>query len=65
MKLKDIIDNVSCEEVLITEFVDRYNIKSRIRDNLIEILGCMNKMGIDSKKYCTKGFINKNYVGRL
>ena len=39
------------KEIGITEFVGRYNRKSRIMDNLNNVLWAMDKIGLNSKEY--------------
>ena len=39
------------KEIYITEFISRYNSKSRIIDNFRGILNAINEIGLDSKEY--------------
>jgi len=50
--LKELIQAES-KEMLITEYVDRYQYKSRIKSNLHDILNAFNQIGLDRKEYCS------------
>ena len=39
------------EEMLITQFVDRYNYNSRLQNNFKTILRTIDEIGLDSKEY--------------
>lgn len=64
MSVKEIINNIPHEEMTLVDFMSNWQYKMRIKDNLIEILGHMKRIGLNSSKYCTKSFITKNYEGR-
>jgi hypothetical protein len=50
--LKELMQAES-KEMLITDYVERYQYKSRISSNLHDLLNAFSKIGLDKKEYCT------------
>jgi hypothetical protein len=63
MTIRKMIENVPYKKMTLIQFMEGWEFKRRIRENLEEVLDYLNKIGLDSKKYCTQAFINKSYKG--
>lgn len=48
---KEIIGNCNYKEMLLTEFITRYNYNSRLKENFIKLLKAINDIGLNSKDY--------------
>lgn len=52
---KEIIENCNYKEMLLTEFIDRYNYNDRLRKNFGTLLKAINDIGLNSSDYYKKG----------
>jgi hypothetical protein len=52
---KEIIENCSYKEMLLTEFIERYNYNERLRRNFTTLLKTIDQIGLNSKNYYNGG----------
>lgn len=60
MTIQEMIDNIPYQEMLITDYMDYWKFKRRVKDNLLCVLDAINKIGLKSSQYCTKKYIKEN-----
>lgn len=51
LSLKEIMDNANCEEMELTQFIDKYNYNDRLRTNFKKLIEIINKIGLNSNDY--------------